>query len=74
MYFILSVVVFCGDPGFSPHSVRSGSNFTLGNSVHYQCNPGYELTGPSQRTCQSTGAWSGNIPSCIGKCVNIKLW
>ena len=64
----------CGDPGFIPHSVRSGSNFTLGNSVHYQCNPGYELTGHSHRTCQSTGAWSRDIPSCIGKCVNIKLW
>ena len=73
MFFILSVVVSCGDPGFTPHGVRSGSNYTLGNSVHYQCNPGYDLTGPSQRMCQSTGAWSGILPSCIGKYMIIKL-
>ena len=65
--FFYSVVISCGKPAFVPNSMRFGSNFTLENSVHYQCYPGYKLTGPGQRTCQSTGAWSGDTPSCNGK-------
>ena len=31
----------------------------------FTCNTGYELTGSTQRTCQSDGSWSGSPVSCI---------
>ena len=31
----------------------------------FTCNSGYELTGSSERTCQSDGSWSGSPVSCI---------
>ena len=31
----------------------------------FTCNTGYELTGSSERTCQSDGSWSGSPVSCI---------
>jgi len=35
------------------------------DSCSFTCNTGYELTGSSQRTCQSDGSWSGSPVSCI---------
>ena len=29
------------------------------------CNPGYRLVGPSERTCQQSGAWSGQTTICV---------
>ena len=31
----------------------------------FSCNTGYEVTGSSERTCQSNGSWSGSPVSCI---------
>ena len=31
----------------------------------FTCNTGYELTGSTERTCQSDGSWSGSSVSCI---------
>ena len=35
------------------------------DTCSYTCNTGYELTGSSERTCQSDGSWSGSPVSCI---------
>ena len=35
------------------------------DTCSFTCNTGYELTGSSQRTCQSDGSWSGSPVSCI---------
>lgn len=32
--------------------------------VTYKCDIGYNMTGSSQRTCLSSGSWSGTAPSC----------
>ena len=37
---------------------------TYGQTATYSCNTGYNLVGGSTRTCQATGAWSGNAPTC----------
>ena len=44
-----------GDDGV--HSYEDNCSFT--------CNTGYELTGSTERTCQSDGSWSGLSVSCI---------
>ena len=43
-----------GDDGV--HSYEDTCNFT--------CNTGYELTGSSQRICQSNGSWSDTDVMC----------
>ena len=35
------------------------------DTCSFACNTGYELTGSSERTCQSNGSWSGSSVSCI---------
>ena len=35
------------------------------DTCSFACGIGYELTGSSQRTCQSDGSWSGSPVSCI---------
>lgn len=44
------------------------SQGNLVNSVAtYNCNPGYQLEGNIERTCQSNGKWTGFDPTCVGK-------
>ena len=35
------------------------------DTCSFTCNTGYELTGSSERTCQSDESWSGSPVSCI---------
>ena len=44
-----------GDDGFPSYE----------DTCSFTCNTGYELTGSSERTCQSNGSWSGSPVSCI---------
>ena len=39
---------------------------TFGQTANYSCNTGYNLVGGGNRTCQATGLWSGNSPTCQG--------
>lgn len=39
----------------------------LGEEAIYQCEPGFELTENSSRTCLASGYWSGLDPECISK-------
>ena len=32
----------------------------------HSCDVGYELSGGTERTCQSDGTWSGGVITCIG--------
>ncbi len=36
----------------------------IGATATYSCNDGYILVGNAQRTCSSSGQWSGKEPSC----------
>ena len=44
-----------GDDGMSSYD----------DTCSFTCNIGYELTGSTERTCQSDGSWSGSPVSCI---------
>lgn len=39
-------------------------NYIFENQITYECYSGYTLYGPSQRTCLSSGKWSGPHPVC----------
>ncbi|KAK2823187.1 hypothetical protein Q7C36_019787 [Tachysurus vachellii] len=64
-------VMLCQDPGSVEHGRRlmTGSRFTVGSTVHYMCNKGYTLSGPSLLTCYSRDTaepkWSEKIPKCV---------
>ena len=70
---LLFVAVSCGEPSDVPNSIRTGTSFTFGSSVHYQCNTGYYISGSSDRMCQSSGTWSGQAPLCNGRTVKCIL-
>ena len=40
-------------------------DYLVGKLVDYKCAEGFKLQGPSNRTCQSGGTWSGQAPTCV---------
>ena len=44
------------------------------DTCSFTCNTGYELTGSTERRCQSDGSWSGSPVSCsIMECTSSSL-
>ena len=39
-------------------------NTTFASAAEYRCSDGFELIGNSTRTCQASGDWSGEEPTC----------
>jgi len=57
----------CGYPGSPAHaSVSLTTDFIeTGTIATYTCDNGYELLGPSRRTCNQNGTWTPvGIPFC----------
>ncbi|XP_078664134.1 E-selectin-like [Branchiostoma floridae x Branchiostoma belcheri] len=52
---------------FNPTNGQVTGSFSYGSTVFYSCYAGYNLNGPSSRTCQITGTWTGYDPTCTGK-------
>ncbi|XP_065177806.1 uncharacterized protein LOC135808534 isoform X3 [Sycon ciliatum] len=51
-------VISCGHPGHLPNGTVSGDlSFVFNTTVSYSCNRGFNMTGPSQITCEATGIW-----------------
>ena len=40
------------------------SVFTYMSTIHYVCNPGFEIDGSANRTCKESGLWDNPIPRC----------
>ncbi|CAH2319270.1 Hypothetical predicted protein [Pelobates cultripes] len=53
-----------------PHTIENGflmengSTFSVGTSVHYQCNLGYALEGHKVTQCMENTTWSQPAPTC----------
>ena len=63
----------CGDPG---EPVNGNTIFTttfVDDIATFECDPGFELFGDSQRTCQMSGSWTGAVPECRRKNNSLKL-
>lgn len=50
------------------NGLRYGEDFTIGQNITFQCQPGYRMEedGSPVRTCTQNGTWSGNMPICTG--------
>lgn len=57
-------VVDCGDPGAVAYAKRVGNSFAFEQTVQFQCNKGFEMTGAERLSCLSNATWSSPLPSC----------
>ncbi|KAG5855860.1 hypothetical protein ANANG_G00001150 [Anguilla anguilla] len=60
----------CPDPEPFGHGVVVGSGYNVGQSISFQCHPGYTLTGHALLTCQhgTTRSWDHPFPRCEATC------
>ncbi|XP_041911073.1 fibulin-7 [Arvicola amphibius] len=43
---------------------KFGSKYLVDHEVHFTCNPGFQLVGPSSIVCLANGTWTGEKPHC----------
>ncbi|XP_022089140.1 sushi domain-containing protein 2-like isoform X2 [Acanthaster planci] len=56
--------VICSSLDVPPNGAKEVSRSTLGGVASFTCDDGYTLRGESELTCQETGTWSGEVPTC----------
>ncbi|XP_070403552.1 CUB and sushi domain-containing protein 3 isoform X11 [Nothobranchius furzeri] len=59
-------MINCGDPGVPANGLRYGEDFTIGQNISFQCQPGYRMEedGSPVRMCTQNGTWSGTMLTC----------
>ncbi|XP_046451387.1 uncharacterized protein LOC124199567 isoform X1 [Daphnia pulex] len=65
---LIHSVTSCGYPGSPSHAVVTFTpdNIRPGTVATYECEPGFELLGPSRRLCSTNGTWTpAGIPFCV---------
>uniref|UniRef100_A0A8B9KNH1 CUB and Sushi multiple domains 3a n=1 Tax=Astyanax mexicanus TaxID=7994 RepID=A0A8B9KNH1_ASTMX len=62
----------CFDPGSVMNGTRLGTDYKLGSTVTFHCEPGYQLQGYSTLTCvmgqNNRPEWNRALPSCQAPC------
>ncbi|TSK31427.1 CUB and sushi domain-containing protein 2 [Bagarius yarrelli] len=60
----------CLDPEPFHHGVVVGAGYNVGQSISFECYPGYQLMGQSILTCQhgTTRTWDHRFPRCEAPC------
>ncbi|TSK31354.1 CUB and sushi domain-containing protein 3 [Bagarius yarrelli] len=69
--FSSSVATACRDPGVPMNGTRNGDGREPGDTVTFQCDPGYELLGEMKITCiqvENRYYWQPSPPVCIAPC------
>uniref|UniRef100_A0A8C9TQI4 CUB and Sushi multiple domains 3 n=1 Tax=Scleropages formosus TaxID=113540 RepID=A0A8C9TQI4_SCLFO len=69
--FSSSVATACRDPGVPMNGSRNGDGREPGDTVTFQCDPGYELQGDMKITCiqvENRYYWQPSPPVCIAPC------
>lgn len=52
---------------FTSSALEIDQEYTFGQVVRFACDSGFALVGPAEIHCSTNGAWSGEIPKCMGK-------
>lgn len=64
----------CPDPEPFRHGVVVGAGYNVGQSISFECQPGYQLVGHSILTCEhgTVRNWDHPFPRCEGRvCQNL---
>ncbi|KAJ7383495.1 hypothetical protein OS493_027659 [Desmophyllum pertusum] len=59
--------VDCGPLATPMNGSSSGDSTVFPNSVQFNCDPGFVLSGSSKRMCRPNGTWSGFVTICTAK-------
>lgn len=74
LYLFITCVSACGYPGspahanikFNPDNRENSGTYQAGTIALYTCDNGYDLLGPSRRTCYNNGTWlPPGVPFCV---------
>ena len=65
--FYFSTAVDCGSIEAPINGSLSGNLTVFPNSIQFECDRGFILSGSSLRTCQANGTWDGLKTTCSGK-------
>ncbi|XP_028594815.2 CUB and sushi domain-containing protein 2 isoform X2 [Podarcis muralis] len=72
--FSVSTATSCNDPGIPQNGSRSGDSKEAGDSIIFQCDPGYALQGDAKISCvqiENRFFWQPDPPTCIAPCGGI---
>ncbi|RXM33320.1 CUB and sushi domain-containing protein 2, partial [Acipenser ruthenus] len=61
----------CNDPGTPQNGTRYGDSREPGDTVTFQCDPGYQIQGAAKITCVQLNSrffWQPDPPTCIATC------
>lgn len=71
IFFISATVAMtCNDPGTPQNGTRYGDSREPGDTISFQCDPGYKIQGVSEITCVQLNSrffWQPDPPTCIGE-------
>ena len=74
MHFELVLIyhlgIKCPDPGVIVNGTRTGG-ILYGDTLTFQCYPGFDLVGDTQMVCRADGTWDGTKPRCNRMCLSI---
>ncbi|GCB63419.1 hypothetical protein scyTo_0000153 [Scyliorhinus torazame] len=69
--FSTSTATMCNDPGVPQNGTRSGDSREPGDTVTFQCDPGYQLQGTAKIMCVQVDNrffWQPDPPTCTAAC------
>ncbi|KAF7710922.1 hypothetical protein HF521_009794 [Silurus meridionalis] len=69
--FSTTTATTCNDPGIPQNGSRYGDSREPGDTISFQCDPGYQVQGVSEITCVQLNNrffWQPDPPTCIATC------
>ena len=76
IYFAVICQILILDNGDNNYNGATATNegYTVDTIVSFTCNYGYTLSGSNSTTCQNSGLWNQETPTCDQGNVRIRLF